>query len=153
MRSTVTTALLAAVAAGVLIAVQAGFIGLLGDRIHPFVAATWVHAAGLVFGIVGVTVAGLGFHVEVVRGVPLGLLAGVLGMLLVTCMAVAVGGAGLGTTLAIVTGVQLAVAMGIEAFGLFGRTVPIDPIRLAGAALIVVGVLIVAGRGTPAPAG
>ncbi len=148
--SPVVLAILAAVAAGVFIATQAGFIGLLGGQVHPFVAATWVHAAGLVFGIVGVLGSNLGFQLEIIRQAPLGLLAGVLGMALVTCMAVAVGGAGLGTTLAIVTGVQLAVAMGIEAFGLFGRTVPVDPIRVGGVVLIVLGVLLVAGR-APAP--
>jgi uncharacterized membrane protein YdcZ (DUF606 family) len=119
----VTTALLAAIIAGTLIAFQAGLIGVFGAQVHPFVAATWVHGAGLVFGLVGVTVSRLGLHVAVVREAPLGLLAGVAGMLLVTAIAVAVGGAGLATTLAVVTAVQLLVGFGLEATGLLGRVI------------------------------
>jgi transporter family-2 protein len=140
-------AILAAVIAGALIAFQSALIGVFGSQVHPFVAATWVHGAGLVFGVVGVLVGRLGFQVETVRQAPLGLLAGVAGMLLVTAIAVAVGGAGLATTLAIVTAVQLLVGFVLEATGFLGRAVAVDPVRVAGAVLIVAGVLLVAGRG------
>jgi uncharacterized membrane protein YdcZ (DUF606 family) len=152
VRSLVVTALVAAVIAGTLIAFQSALIGVFGAQVHPFVAATWVHAAGLVFGVVGVVVARLGFEVDVVRQAPLGLLAGVAGMLLVTAIAIAVGGAGLASTLAIVTGVQLLVGFVLEATGMLGRAVAVDPVRVGGAVLIVVGVLLVAGR-SPAPVG
>jgi uncharacterized membrane protein YdcZ (DUF606 family) len=140
-------ALIAAMIAGTLIAFQSALIGVFGAQVHPFVAATWVHGAGLVFGLVGVAVSRLGFQTEVVRAAPLGLLAGVAGMLLVTAIAVAVGGAGLATTLAIVTGVQLLVGFVLESTGFLGRAVALDPVRLGGAALIVVGVVLVVGRG------
>lgn len=140
-------ALLAAIVAGILIAFQTALIGVFGAQVHPFVAATWVHAAGLVFGVVGVLVGRLGFQFDTVRQAPLGLLAGVAGMLLVTAIAVAVGGGGLATTLAIVTGVQLLVGFTLEATGLLGRAVAVDPVRVGGAVLIVLGVFLVAGRG------
>ncbi len=140
-------ALLAAAIAGTLIAFQTALIGVFGAQVHPFVAATWVHGAGLVFGVTGVLVSRLGFQVEAVRQAPLGLLAGVAGMLLVTAIAVAVGGAGLASTLAIVTGVQLLVGFVLEATGFLGRAVAIDPVRIGGAALIVIGVVLVVGRG------
>jgi uncharacterized membrane protein YdcZ (DUF606 family) len=141
-------ALIAAAIAGMLIAFQTALIGVFGAQVHPFVAATWVHGAGLVFGVVGVSVSRLGFQADVVRQAPLGLLAGVAGMLLVTAIAVAVGGAGLATTLAIVTGVQLLVGFVLEATGFLGRAVAVDPVRIGGAVLIVIGVVLVAGRGS-----
>ncbi|MEX0835571.1 MAG: DMT family transporter [Nitriliruptor sp.] len=144
-------ALLAAAIAGTLIAFQTALIGVFGAQVHPFVAATWVHGAGLVFGIVGVLVSRLGFQADVVREAPLGLLAGVAGMLLVTAIAVAVGGVGLASTLAIVTGVQLLVGFVLEATGFLGRAVAVDPVRIGGAVLIVIGVVLVVGRGS-APA-
>jgi transporter family-2 protein len=147
----VAVALLAALLAGTLIAFQSALIGVFGAQVHPFVAATWVHAAGLVFGLVGVAVARLDLQVQTVRDAPMGLLAGVAGMLLVTAIAVAVGGAGLATTLAIVTGVQLLVGFALEATGVLGRAVALDPVRVGGAVLIVVGVVLVAGRSPAAP--
>ena len=139
-------ALSAAALAGLLIAIQATLIGAFGSRMNPFVAAMWVHLAGAVFGAVGILAARLGFATGAVRQAPWGLLAGVAGMLLVTCVAVAVGGAGLATTLAIVTGVQLLAGMAIEVSGVLGRAVALDPVRVGGAALIVAGVYLVASR-------
>lgn len=140
-------ALPAAIIAGILIAIQSALLGAFGARLNPFVAATWVHAGGLVFGIVGVLVARLGFAPEVVRQAPWGLLAGVAGVLLVTGIAIAVGGIGLASTLAIVTGVQLLAGFVIESTGLAGRVVALDPVRVGGALLIVFGVYLVASRG------
>jgi transporter family-2 protein len=143
----VRLAVTAAVIAGVLIAVQSAVIGAFGERLHPFVASTWVHVGGLAFGLTGVLVARLGFQVDVVRQTPWGLLAGVAGVLLVTGIAIAVGGIGLASTLAIVTGVQLLVGFLLESSGVLGRTVALDPVRLLGAGLIVAGVYLVASRG------
>ncbi len=140
-------ALPAAIVAGVLIAVQSAIIGAFGDRVSPFVVAFWVHVGGLVFGFVGVMASRLDFRVAEVRQAPWVLLAGVAGMLLVTGIAIAVGGLGLASTLAIVTGVQLVVGFAIESSGILGRAVALDPIRLGGAVLIVAGVYVVASRG------
>ena len=140
-------ALLAAILAGVLIAVQSAIIGAFGDRVSPFVVAFWVHVGGLVFGFVGVLVSRLDFRIAEVRQAPWVLLAGVAGMLLVTGIAIAVGGLGLASTLAIVTGVQLVVGFALESSGIVGRAVALDPIRLGGALLIVAGVYVVASRG------
>jgi bacterial/archaeal transporter family-2 protein len=141
-------ALPAAIFAGALIAVQSALIGAFGDRVTPFVASTWVHLGGLVFGAGVVLVAPrLGFEFAAVRAAPWGLLAGVVGVFLVTGIAVAVSGLGLASTLAIVTGVQLLVGFAIESAGILERTVALDPARLGGAVLIVAGVYVVVSRG------
>jgi len=147
----VSLALVAAIVAGTLIAIQSAIIGAWGESLNPFTAAVWVHLGGLVFGVVGVLVAPrLGFEVAAVRQAPWGLLAGVAGMLLVTGIAVAVSGLGLASTLAVVTGVQLIVGFGLEVSGVVGRSVALDPVRLGGALLIVAGVYVVVSRGTVA---
>jgi transporter family-2 protein len=147
----VPVALTAAVLAGVLIAVQSAIIGAFGARLSPFVAAFWVHVGGLTFGLLGVLLAPrLGFELAAVRQAPWGLLAGVAGMLLVTGIAVAVAGLGLASTLAVVTGAQLLVGFLLESTGVLGRVVAFDPVRLGGAALIVVGVFLVVSRGAAA---
>jgi len=144
----VRIALPAAIFAGALIAVQSAIIGSFGERVSPFVASTWVHLGGLVFGVIGVLVAPrLGFEWGAVRAAPWGLLAGVVGVLLVTGIAVAVSGLGLASTLAIVTGVQLLFGFVIESAGVLERTVALDPARVGGAVLIVAGVYIVVSRG------
>ena len=144
----VSLAVFAAILAGTLIAIQSAIIGAFGESINPFVAAVWVHLGGLVFGVVGVLVAPrLGFELSAVRQAPWGLLAGVAGMLLVTGIAVAVGGLGLASTLAIVTGMQLLVGFVLEATGIVGTRVAVDPVRILGALVIVAGVYLVASRG------
>jgi bacterial/archaeal transporter family-2 protein len=86
------------------------------------------------------------FGLAAVRAAPVGLLAGVAGVGIVTSIAIAVAPLGLAATLAVVTGVQLLLAFGLEAAGIAGPRVPVDPLRLLGAALLVVGVLLVFGR-------
>jgi len=141
-------ALPAAIMAGLLIAIQSALIGAFGERVTPFVASTWVHLGGLVVGVIVVLVSPrLGFEFAGVRHAPWGLLAGVAGLLLVTGIAVAVSGLGLASTLAIVTGVQLLAGFLIESSGLLERTVALDPVRIAGAVLIVAGVYLVVSRG------
>lgn len=143
-------ALAAAITAGVLIAVQTAILGAFGERLHPFVASTWVHAAGLAFGVVGILVARGRFEFAVVRQAPWGLLAGVAGLLLVTAIAVAVGGLGLASTLAVVTATQLLAGFALESTGAIGDVVGLDPGRLVGAVLIVAGVYLVVSRGPAA---
>lgn len=140
-------ALLAAIAAGTFIALQSGLIGGFGERVTPITVAFWVHLAGLVAAAIGVLATGSGWQVAAVREFPIGLFAGVLGVGIVTTIAIAVAPLGLGSTLAIVTGVQLLLAFGLEATGVLGRTVALDPLRIVGAVLISGGVLLVFGRG------
>lgn len=139
-------ALTAAVGAGILIALQAALLGPFGERLPAFVAATWIHLAGATFGVIGVVVTGGQFHLPGVRDFPVGLLAGVFGVLLVSAITVAVSPLGLAATLAILTGTQLLVAFGLEAAGILGDRVPLDPLRLVGAVLLVVGVVLIFGR-------
>ncbi len=143
-------AVLAGVAAGTLIAVQSAIIGAFGARLPAFLVATWVHVGGLVFALAIVAVTRTDLQFSVVRAAPWGLLAGVAGVLLLTGVAIAIGGLGLASTLALVTGVQLLVGFGLESSGLLGRAVALDPVRIGGAALIVVGVYVVVGRGPAA---
>ncbi|MEX2324768.1 MAG: DMT family transporter [Nitriliruptoraceae bacterium] len=140
-------ALGAAVFAGTLIALQSVIVGAFGQRLHPFVAALWIHAGGLVFGAVVVLIGRMGLHVHVVRQAPWGLLAGVAGMLLVTGIAVAVAGLGLASALATVTGVQLLIGFGIEVARSPAPLTAATPARLVGALLIVAGVYLVVSRG------
>jgi uncharacterized membrane protein YdcZ (DUF606 family) len=143
-------AVLAGIAAGTLIAMQTAIISAFGERLPAFVVATWVHVGGLAFALAAVALARTNLQVAVVRAAPWGLLAGVAGVLLITGIAIAVGGLGLASTLALVTGVQLLVGFGLESSGLAGRIVALDPVRLGGAALIVIGVYVVVGRGPAA---
>jgi bacterial/archaeal transporter family-2 protein len=147
----VSVALFAAIAAGLLIAVQSAIIGAFGGTMHPFVAAMYVHLGGLVFGALAILlVPRFGFEVAALKQAQWGLLGGVAGMLLVTGVAVAVGGLGLASTLAMITGVQLLAGFVMESSGVLDRVVALDPIRLGGAALIVVGVFVVVSRGPAA---
>jgi len=143
-------AVLAGIAAGTLIALQTVIIGAFGERLPAFVVATWVHVGGLAFALAAVVLTRTSLQVSVVRAAPWGLLAGVAGVLLITGVTVAVGGLGLASTLALVTGVQLLVGFALESSGIAGRFVALDPIRLGGAALIVAGVYVVVGRGMSA---
>jgi uncharacterized membrane protein YdcZ (DUF606 family) len=143
-------AVLAGIAAGTLIAMQTAIISAFGERLPAFVVATWVHVGGLAFALAAVALTRTNLQVAVVRAAPWGLLAGVAGVLLITGIAIAVGGLGLASTLALVTGVQLLVGFGLESSGLAGRIVALDPVRLGGAALIVIGVYVVVGRGPAA---
>ena len=140
-------AVLAGVAAGTLIALQTAIISAFGERLPPFVVATWVHVGGLAFALGAVLLSRTDLRFAVVRSAPWGLFAGVAGVLLITGIAVAVGGLGIASTLALVTGVQLLVGFGLEWAGIAGRAVALDPVRLGGAALIVIGVYVVVGRG------
>jgi uncharacterized membrane protein YdcZ (DUF606 family) len=142
----VAVALPAAIITGLLIAIQSAIIGAFGGRVSPFVIAFWVHVGGLTFGFVGILISRLGFQAGVVRQAPWIMLAGVAGMLLITGISIAIGGIGLASTLAIVTGVQLIGGFLIESSGIVGPSVALDPVRLGGAALIVAGVYAVASR-------
>jgi uncharacterized membrane protein YdcZ (DUF606 family) len=143
-------AVLAGVAAGTLIALQTAIISAFGERLPPFVLATWVHVGGLAFALTAVLLTRTSLQFPVIRAAPWGLLAGVAGVLLITGVAIAVGGLGLASTLALLTGVQLLVAFALEVSGVTGRLVAFDPVRVGGAALIVVGVYVVVSRGTVA---
>ncbi len=143
-------ALLVGAGAGALIAIQSAILGPFGTRVPAFVAATWVHVGGLAFAVTVLLVTRTDPRFAAVRGAPWGLLAGVAGVLLVAGITYAVGGLGLASTLALVTGVQLLVGFGLEAATPAGRLAALDPVRLGGAALIVAGVWAVVSRGPAA---
>lgn len=140
-------AILAGVVTGLLIAGQSAILGPFGTRVPPIVAATWVHVGGLLFAVTVLAVTRTDPRFAAVRAAPWGLLAGVAGVLLVAGITYTIGGLGLASTLALVTGVQLLAGFGLEAAGPVGRALALDPVRLGGAALIVVGVWAVVSRG------
>lgn len=140
-------ALLVGIGTGLLIAAQSAILGPFGTRVPPFVAATWVHVGGLLFAVAVLLLTRTDPRFAAVRAAPWGLLAGVAGVLLVAGITFTVGGLGLASTLALVTGVQLLAGFGLEAASPAGRALALDPLRLGGAALIVVGVYAVVARG------
>jgi uncharacterized membrane protein YdcZ (DUF606 family) len=139
-----------AVLAGVFIVVQATALGPLIRAVPPLVGALWVQVGGLV--VVAVIVA-VGPWSPTWPGTSLAavaVLAGACTVGIVASIGAAVTPLGLATTLAVVTGVQLLLSLGLDATGLGGRTIPFDLWRLAGVVLIVGGVLLVfrgAGQG------
>ncbi len=142
--------LLVGLGAGLLIAAQSAILGPFGTRVPPFVAATWVHVGGLAFAVTVLALTRTDPGFAAVRAAPWGLLAGVAGVLLVAGITYTVGGLGLASTLALVTGVQLLAGFGLEAASSAGRALALDPVRLGGAALIVLGVYAVVSRGPAA---
>jgi transporter family-2 protein len=143
-------ALIAAIAAGTLIALQSAILGSVGDRLPPFVVATWVHVGGLAFALAALALTRTSLQFATLRSVPWVLLGGVAGVLLITGVTIAIGGLGIASTLALVTATQLLVGFGLERAGIGGRLVALDPVRLGGAALIVAGVYVVVSRGPAA---
>ena len=140
-------ALVVGVVTGLLIAGQSAILAAFGTRVPPFVAATWVHVGGLLFAVVVLLLTRTDPRFAAVRAAPWGLLAGVAGVLLVTGITYTVGGLGLASTLALGRRVQRAGGSGLDAGGPAGRAVALDPVRLGGAALIVLGVYAVVSRG------
>lgn len=145
-----TTPLAIALAAvgGALIAAQGAMFGPFAERIpNVLVVAMWVHIAGAVFAVTLVAVGRVDIGIAQIRNAPWLLLAGVVGVGIVMAIGSVVGHLGLGTTLAVLTGVQLLTALLLDASGVLGRTVALTPQRVGGALLIVGGVLLVFGRG------
>ncbi|MEX2533465.1 MAG: DMT family transporter [Nitriliruptoraceae bacterium] len=138
---------LAALLVGVVVAIQAAVLGAYGDRLHPVTLSMWAHAGGLLFGIIVVTVGRFGFGWSAFRAAPWGAIAGVGGFLIITGLTIAVASIGVASTLAIVIASQLALTFVFEAVGFGGRQLNVDPWRLFGAALMVIGAWLVASRG------
>lgn len=141
-----STGMIAAIAVGVVVAVQAVLLGAFGDRLHPATLSMWAHLGGLLFGIVVVAVGRFGFGFSTIRAAPWGALAGVAGFLIITGVSIAVNNIGIASTLTIVIAVQLALTFLFEALGVGGRQINLDVWRLVGAGMIVVGAWLVASR-------
>lgn len=140
-----------AVLVGVFVAAQAVILGLLERQQAPLTAATWVYASGAVIGIgaLALTRAGWGWHGAQTLG--WALVAGFAGVGIVAGIAAVVGPLGLGTTLVIITGTQLVLGMGLDAFGVAGRVVPLTAPRVIGALLVIAGAALMFVRTPPSP--
>ncbi len=132
-----------------LVATQASALGPLTRQVTPVVAAFWSQALGVVAAAALLLVTR---QAPVWPGsvAPLALVAGACTVGIVSSIGAIVGPLGLATTLAIVTGAQLMLALTLDTLGVAGRHIPLDAGRVAGALLIVVGVLLVFGRGQQA---
>lgn len=144
-----TGAGLVAVLAGLFVAGQAAVIGVLGMRVHPMTGAFWVHVGGTVFALAVVAAGRFGFAVPAVTTMSMALLAGAVGVGIVTSIGIAVGPLGLGTAVVIITGTQLVASFLLDALGVTGRVIPLTVPRLAGVALMVAGAILVFGRTPP----
>ncbi|MBW3662021.1 MAG: DMT family transporter [Actinobacteria bacterium] len=145
---TTPLAVVLAAVGGALIATQGALLGPFSDRVrNVMVVALWVHVAGAVFAGAVVLFGRYELGITELRSAPWLLLAGVAGVGIVASIGAVVGYLGLGTTLAVLTGVQLLIALLLDASGILERTVELSLQRVLGAGLIVVGVLLVFGRG------
>ena len=137
-----------AVLAGVFVAAQSAALAPLGRAVPPLVGALWVQLAGLLTAAVAVTLS----PVKVAwPGAAIGwaALGGACAVGIVTAIGAAVSPLGLAGTLAIVTAAQLLMGLLLDLVGVTGRSVALSPARILGALLIVVGVVLVLGRGEP----
>lgn len=146
---TVASAAALAVLVGVLVATQATALAPLTRQVPPVVAAFWSQLLGVAAATVLLL---LTRQAPVWPGGawPLALLAGACTVGIVASIGAVVGPLGLATTLAVVTGAQLLLGLTLDAVGVTGRAIPLDLPRVGGAVLIVVGVLLVFGRGQAA---
>lgn len=132
--------------AGLLVASQAFGLGPLTRAVPPIVGAFWVQVSGVVAASVAVLVAPVTLTWP---GPAIGwaILGGVCAVGIVASIAAAVTPLGLAATLATVTAAQLLAGLVFDAAGLTGRPVALSLPRVLGAVLIVVGVVLVLGRG------
>lgn len=146
---TVASAAALAVLVGVLVATQATALAPLTRQVSPVVAAFWSQLLGVAAATVLLLVTR---QAPVWPGGawPLALVAGTCTVGIVASIGAVVGPLGLATTLAVVTGAQLLLGLILDAVGVTGRAIPLDLPRVGGAVLIVVGVLLVFGRGQAA---
>jgi transporter family-2 protein len=139
-------AALLVVAAGAAVGAQAPVNGVLGRIVGSWQAALVNFAVGLTILVVVVAVAGGGFGgLQKMPEAPWwALIGGACGVAVVTSSIVAVGALGAaGVTAAVVAG-QLTASVVIDRFGWFGvREQPITPGKLAGVALLALGVWLV----------
>lgn len=143
---TVPIAAALAVFVGVLVATQATALSSLTREISPVVAAFWAQLFGVAVAAVLVLVARQAF-VWPGGAAPFALVAGMCTVGIVASIGAVVAPLGIATTLAVVTGAQLLLGLVLDAMGATGRTIPMDAGRVGGALLIVIGVLLVFGRG------
>lgn len=138
-----------AVLVGVFVAVQAVILGVLERQQAPLTAATWVYASGALVGIGAVAVARTGWGWHGTQTLGWALIAGVCGVGIVAGIAAVVTPLGLGTTLVIITGTQLVLGLGLDAFGVTGRVVALTAPRVLGALLVTVGAVLMFLRTPP----
>lgn len=138
-----------AVLAGTLVAAQAAALAPLGRAVPPLVGALWVQVAGVLTAALIVLVAPVRLAWP---GSAIGwaAIAGACAVGIVAAIGAAVSPLGLAATLAIVTAAQLLSGLLLDLAGATGRTVAMSPPRLLGAVLIVVGVVLLLGRGDAA---
>lgn len=134
---------------GVLVATQATALAPLTRAVSPVVAAFWSQLLGVAAAAALLLVTRQAL-VWPGGAAAWALVAGTCTVGIVASIGAVVGPLGLATTLAVVTGAQLLLGLALDTLGATGRQIPLDAGRVVGALLIVVGVLLVFGRGEQA---
>jgi len=155
-------AILAALATGVAIALQAALNGRAGGAIGPVFAGLLINAIGGSMAIATVLIWLLAGRVGLVSSEGIGLsgssvptgqlfgwvaLAGFLGILVVVGVSFSVGTVGVTAGLAAVILAQLVVALFLDRAGVAGFSVALDARRIAGVLAMAVGVWLLLPRG------
>ena len=129
--------------AGLFITLQGVFNTKASEKIGFWETNTLVHGTGLVFAFVILMLFGKGDFKAIKEVNYLYLLGGVFGVFIVFSVMQGISLIGPSLCVAILLTTQLAIAMIIETFGLFGiETVRLNMTRPLGLALIVIGILI-----------
>ncbi|MCD5408229.1 DMT family transporter [Candidatus Bipolaricaulota bacterium] len=134
---------LVAAIGGIAIALQSLFSGVIGKQVGVLGAVFIVHFTGLI--LAGALLALRGGGLAGWRGIPwYALSAGFIGVVIVACVSYAVPRLGLGSTLVITIASQLIVGAVLDHFGLLGAaTRPLDPARMAGIGVLILGAWLV----------
>ncbi len=142
--------ILIGVVGGLAGALQSQFLGVMDTRAGPL-ASTFVTygLGGVVIGLLMLTVGGGRFGE--LRDIPWwAFTAGLMGLVIVASLGMTVGRLGLGAGLTLFTGSTLILGALIDHFGWFAEPNAIDPRRLIGLAMVVVGTWLVVGvQSTP----
>lgn len=136
---------LAGVAGGLAGALQSQFLGIMEGRVGTL-ASTFITygGGGLAIGLLMVAFGG-GRWGEL-RGVPWwAFTAGLMGLLIVATLGISVSRLGLGAGITLFTGATLVFGAVIDHFGWFSQASQLDPRRVAGIALVILGTWLVVG--------
>jgi bacterial/archaeal transporter family-2 protein len=136
--------IMVAMAGGAAISLQSLFSGLIGEKLGIIESVFIVHLGGLLLASVLLLLVG-GGNLSSWRSLPwYTLCAGFLGVAIIASVSYVVPRLGLATTLTITISVQLTLGAIIDHFGLLQATHhPLDPSRVAGVLILLVGTWLV----------
>ncbi len=136
---------LVGVVGGLAGALQGQFLGLMEDKVGTL-ASTFITygVGGVVITVLMFTVGGARF--SDFRGIPWwAFTAGLMGLVIVSSIGVTVANLSLGAGLTLFTAASLVIGAIVDNFGWFGEIRDLDPRRLVGIAVVIVGTWLVVG--------